>query len=468
MVSAVKMNLNARTLASTNPGRGYAELGQVPVSDSEDIARAIKSARAAQPGWQALGVAGRVKAMHAVADAIDAAKDELAEMTAKEMGMPITSAHGTHAWSMNHMRWYLDHAAEYLAPEVTFEDANEIHKVVPEPYGLAAVIVPWNFPLSNFVMGAFQPLLAGNAVVFKASEEVPLFAQALEHVIAKAKLPQGVFNVVYGDGAVGEELTRGDIDLICFTGSSAVGKKLYKIAAEKFIPAHLELGGSDAGIVCEDADVQGMAEAIYEGKFSNCGQICCGLKRLLVHESKLDETIAALKKVIESKVQGDPLDPKTQLGPLAAERQLRLLQSQVEDARAKGATFVTGGASPKNLQGAYFAPTLVTNVKADMRIWNEEVFGPVLPIMSFKMDEQAIQMANDTQYGLSGYIFTSDRKRAETLASAMKCGSISHNGSDYSGPNNPFGGYKLSGIKRTGGKQGFRDACQFKTVCIKK
>ncbi|MCB9987487.1 MAG: aldehyde dehydrogenase [Rhodospirillales bacterium] len=468
MANPVQKIRNEATLVSTNPACDYAVLGEVAVSTPADIAAAVQKARAAQPGWQALGVDGRLKAISRLVAAIENHAEDLIQATAQEMGMPVKGARGTHDWSMWHMRWYLDNAAACLAPETTFENETERHQTVFEPYGVAAVIVPWNFPLSNFVMGAFQPLLAGNTVVLKGSEEVPLFYRRLNEVIRESGMPEGVINMVYGAGEVGEALVRADIDLICFTGSSAVGKKLYRIAAEKFIPAHLELGGSDAGIVCEDADVQANAEAIYGAKFINNGQICCGLKRLLVHESRLDETVAALKAIIESQKLGDPLDENTDLGPLVAERQQKRLIEQVADARAKGAVCVTGGAVPENLKGAYYAPTLLTNVTPDMRVWCEEVFGPVLPIRTFKTDNDAIAMANDTPYGLSGYVFTKDEGRAQKIAAALRAGSISHNGVDYSGPYNAFGGYKDSGLKRTGGKQGFRDACQVKTLSIRK
>ena len=234
------------TIVSTNPSRNYEVVGEVRISSAADIAVAVRQARAAQPAWQALGVAGRVKALGPVASLFEQYRQEIAEIIAREMGAPAAQADGSTSWALNRMRWNLDNAAACLAPEVTFENAEEIHKVFYEPLGVAAVIAPWNFPQSNFVMGAFQPLLAGNTVVYKLSEEVPMFGQLLDRLMAATKLPAGVFTQVYGDGRVGEALVRSDIDAIFFTGSSAVGRKLYKIGAEKFIPVHLELGGSDA------------------------------------------------------------------------------------------------------------------------------------------------------------------------------------------------------------------------------
>jgi aldehyde dehydrogenase (NAD+) len=468
MTAQAVLELDPSTIVSTNPGRNYEVVGEVRVSSAADIAIAVHQARAAQPAWQALGVAGRVKALEPVASLFEQHRQEIAEIIAREMGAPAAQADGSTSWVLSRMRWNLDNAAVWLAPEVTFENAEEIHKVFYEPFGVAAVIVPWNFPQSNFVMGAFQPLLAGNTVVYKLSEEVPMFGQLLDLLMAAAKLPAGVFTQVYGDGRVGEALARSDIDAIFFTGSSAVGRKLYKIAAEKFIPVHLELGGSDAGIVCEDANIDEAVPQIFDAKFCNNGQICCGLKRLIVHETRFDETVHKLAAYIKARRIGDPLEEDTELGPLVAQRQVDLLKAQVEDARTQGATIVVGGREPPSLKGAYYEPTLITGVKPGMRVWKEEVFGPVLPVVSYETEDEAIALANDTIYGLSGYIYTASQARAERIASLMQTGSISHNGIEYSGPHNPFGGYKMSGFRKTGGKYGFRDACRVKAVCLRK
>jgi acyl-CoA reductase-like NAD-dependent aldehyde dehydrogenase len=462
MSAQAALQLDPFTIVSTNPGRNYEVVGEVRVSSAGDIAVAVRQAHAAQPAWQELGVAGRVKALGPVASLFEQHRQEIAELIAREMGIPAAQADGSTSWALNRMRWNLDNAAVCLAPEVTFENAEEIHKVFYEPLGVAAVIAPWNFPQSNFVMGAF------NTVVYKLSEEVPMFGQLLDRLMAAAKLPAGVFTQVYGDGRVGEALVRSDIDAIFFTGSSAVGRKLYKIGAEKFIPVHLELGGSDAGIVCEDANIDEAVPQIFDAKFCNNGQICCGLKRLIVHATRFDETVQKLAAYIKARRIGDPLQEDTELGPLVAQRQVDLLKAQVEDARTQGATIVAGGREPPGLKGAYYEPTLITGVKPSMRVWKEEVFGPVLPVVSYKTEEEAITLANDTIYGLSGYIYTASPARAEKLASLMQTGSISHNGTEYSGPHNPFGGYKMSGLRKTGGKYGFRDACRVKAVCLRK
>ena len=454
-------------IESRNPAN-FELLGDVATSSARDIKQAVAAARAAQPHWQALGVAGRVKELEKLYTYFSQKHKDIAHLETKEMGHPIQGTMSSFDWALKQFKWNLDNAEANLAPETTFENDKELHQVHYEPYGVAGVITPWNFPMSNFVMGALQILIAGNTVVYKVSEEVPLFGKALDEAWACAGLPTGVFNQVYGAGEVGELLARSDINVLHFTGSSATGKKLYAIAAEKFIPVILELGGSDAGIVFEDADIDKMIEPIFWAKFVNAGQICCGLKRLFVHETRYDELVSKLAKFISAKKLGNPEDKSTAIGPLVSEKQQKLLVSQVEDAKQKGAKVVIGGQVPAGLNGAYYEPTLLTGIKTGMRAYYEELFGPVLPITAFQKEEEVIKLANDTPYGLSAYVYTNDRKRFGRVAAKLEAGSISHNGVDYSHPANPFGGYKGSGLGKTGGKIGLRQACRIKVVSTAK
>jgi len=461
------MVVTSSKINSTNPAT-FEFLGEVPASSPDNVKNAIATARGAQPSWQSLGIAGRVKELQKLYDYLFEKREHYAQLETKEMGQPIQGSRSSVAWALKHFQWNLKNAAQILAPETSYEDDVQIHQIHYEPYGVAAVIDPWNFPLSNFVMGALQPLLAGNTVVYKLSEEVPLFGQALDLAWKEAQLPKGVFMQVYGAGDVGELLARSEIDLLHFTGSSAVGKKLYMIVAEKFIPVTLELGGSDAGIIFEDADIDRMVQPIFWAKFINAGQICCGLKRLFVHESRYQELVSKLSKFISEQKVGDPNDERTVIGPLVSKAQRDRLSAQVEDAKNKGVEVILGGKVPSESKGAYFEPTLLTKVKEDMRAYHEELFGPVLPITPFKSEAEAIQKANDTPYGLSAYVYTSDRNRFERVADQLEAGSISHNGVDYSLPTNPFGGYKSSGIGKTCGKIGLQHACRIKVVAQEK
>jgi succinate-semialdehyde dehydrogenase/glutarate-semialdehyde dehydrogenase len=461
------MVVSTSKITSTNPAT-FESLADVSVSSPSDIKKAVESARSAQPAWQKLGIEGRLKELQKLYSYLAERREQFAQLETKEMGKPIAGSRSSFDWALRQFRWNLDNAAQCLAPETSYEDDREIHQIHYEPYGVAGVITPWNFPLSNFVMGALQPLIAGNTVVYKISEEVPLFGQALDKAWQEAHMPRGVFSQIYGAGDVGELLARSDIDLLHFTGSSAVGKKLYVIAAEKFIPVTLELGGSDAGIVFEDADVDGMIQPIFWAKFINAGQICCGLKRLFVHKTRYDEVVSKLSKFISQQKVGNPDEEDTVVGPLASEKQRKLLVGQVEDAKDKGVKVILGGKTPSGSKGAFFEPTLLTGVNKDMRAYYEELFGPVLPIAAFDSEAEAIQLANDTPYGLSAYVYTKDRERFKRVADQLEAGSISHNGLDYSRPVNPFGGYKGSGIGKTCGKIGLQHACRIKVTAQQK
>ncbi len=333
-----------------------------------------------------------------------------------------------------------------------------------EPHGVVAAITPWNYPTSQFLIAVGQPLLAGNTIVFKHSEECPLTSQFLEGLMKEAGFPDGVFTCLYGDGDVGEMLLDQDIDLIMFTGSSRVGEMIYQKAAEKFIPAVLEMGGSSPAVVFDDVDLDETCLSIFNERFSNNGQICCALKRLIIHESIHNQVIEKLTKIIDTQVIGDPLDKKTTVGSLSAKRQLEALEIQVEDARDKGATIVVGGKQVEGLDGAYYMPTLITNTTPDMKIVTEEVFGPVLPIISFKTEEEALRIAHDTPYGLSAFVYSKNLERADRIAHALEAGQVSINGCSYFSTNAPFGGYRRSGIGRTKGDIGFFQVTKQKVI----
>ncbi len=451
-------------LVSTAPGSGYKILGEVDVTTAIELERTVAKARQAFPAWRDLGVAARIDHLRRFYSVVEEARSDLEHMTTMEMGQPITQAVQSTDWALKQFRWFLDNAPMILAAKINSEDSKAIHKQILEPYGVNGVISPWNFPLSNFVMGAIQSLLVGNTIVYKLSEEVPLFGKMLDKLVAAATLPPGVFSQVYGAGDVGEALAKSDIDILSFTGSSSVGKQMYRICAEKFIPCVLELGGSDAGIVCDDADLDSQLAAIFWAKFINNGQICCGLKRLLVHEKIYQATLERLTSYISEQPVGDPSNPETVFGPLVAERQRTLIEEQVADAEKLGAQVIRCGAIPTGVAGAYYPPTILTSVTPAMRAWREELFGPVLSVIPFSSYHEAISLANCTQYGLSGYIFTSSADRFDDLASRMETGSISCNGCDYSEPFNPFGGYKHSGMGKAGGKLGFYSVGRVKVV----
>jgi acyl-CoA reductase-like NAD-dependent aldehyde dehydrogenase len=454
-------------IKSTNPSN-QAVIGEVNESSEAEIQQKVVAAHEALTVWKELGIAGRVKHLRKVVENFKKRDEEFAELASKEMGMPISqSIHDVHG-AIEYLEWYLDNAEKYLSPEVVYEDDETIHKVYYEPVGVVAAITPWNFPASNFVWMCGQNLVVGNTVVFKDSEEVPLCGKLIEEVFNESDLPEGVFSEVYGKGNVGDFLVHQDIDMICFTGSTATGQILYKIGAEKFIRVFLELGGSAPGIIFEDADIDKTIDTIYANRFDNCGQICDGLKRLIVHESKYDEVVEKLKKKLQEVVIGDASDKKTDIGPLVSDKQLQSLKVQVEDAKEKGAKVLFEKKVPSGLKGSFYPPTLLGNINPDMKVWNEEVFGPVLPIITFKDEAQAIRMANHTKYGLGGCVFTEDKEKAERVALQIQTGMVMMNNVSYVQPPTPFGGCKASGIGREHGKFGFHELSSVKVVAREK
>ncbi|MBI4121167.1 MAG: aldehyde dehydrogenase [Parcubacteria group bacterium] len=454
-------------LQSINPSN-YRALGTVDVSTDQEIGSKVKLARDAQEKWANLGITERVSLLRNAFEDLKKQKTDFALLEAREMGMPVSEALIDFDGTCEYAYWYFDNAEKYLAPETTFENDKEIHQVFREPIGVAAVIVPWNFPLANFVWGTLQSLIAGNTIIFKHSEECPLSGKFIEDILNE-HLPKGVFNEVYGAGEVGSALVNQNIDMIAFTGSTKTGKYLHELAGKKFIKAVMELGGSAPGVIFEDADLDAAVGNVCFNRLLNQGQCCDGLKRLIVHENVFDEVVEKVAATFSAKKIGDAEDTETEVGPLVAKRQLELLISQVEDAKIKGATVITGGTSlEERLGGAFFEPTVLTNVTNDMRVWTEEVFGPILPIVKFKTEQEAIQLANQTAYGLGSYVYTKDKERAERVSKAMQAGMVSVNGTNYIMPFNPFGGYKNSGFGREHGKYGFHEVTQVKIVAKNK
>lgn len=455
-------------IVSTNPSRNYEVVGTVEAATEQEVHTAVVKARKAQPNWAALTQAERNAAVESFVEVCNRHAGEIAELMAREMGKPITQARAQVKDNPGFFDAQMQTIEHVLAPEVVYEDETQRHVLVREPLGVIACIGPWNFPLLNYPWQAGQALLAGNTVVFKQSEEIIVFAEFMGKLVAESDIPEGVFNVVLGDGKTGEVLVQEPVDAILFTGSTRTGQHITELAAKRSTRVLTEMGGSAPGIVFEDADVPAIIETIYAARFDNTGQFCDGLKRLIVHESKLDEVLEQLNRVNATKKLGDALDEDTDLGPLVAGRQLDSLKVQVQDAIDKGAQVAFGGAEPEGLQGAYYEPTVLTNVTLDMRVWQEEVFGPVLPVVTFKSEHEAIKLANDTIYGLGAYVFTQDKDRYLRVAKQIQSGIVGHNNALYYSNVTPFGGYKASGNSRTLGAEGFYEVTQSKVISQEK
>lgn len=454
-------------LISKNASKQNEVLGSVRETTEEQVVEMVKLAHDAYDEWSLKDIGERISVLREVYDVLSENSKDIAELITKEMGKPIGLAENEVRDTLKNILWSLDNADTLLSPEITYEDDEQMQKVVYAPRGVSVVISPFNFPFSLSCAVGFQNMIVGNTIINKPDPNLPLLTELLDKLFRSTNLPKGVQQFVYGGREIGDFLVNQDINMICFTGNTKTGEHLYKIAAEKMIPILMELGGSAPGIVCEDADIDKVIKGMYAKKFSTMGQLCHALKRLIVHESLFDEVVDKLKEIAESQVIGDPMDRNTTMGPLVNELQLKKLMDQLEDAKAKGAHIVCGGNRP--IEGEnYFEATIVTNVTRDMRIWNEEVFGPVLPIVSFKDEEEAINLANDTIYGLGSYIYTTDKQRFERISKRINSGMVGFNNVAYSAPYNPFGGTKRSGIGRTRGKWGLMYLCDIKTISYDK
>lgn len=452
-------------LISTNPAKNYEKIGLVKVSLPQEIKKKVELANKAKRLWKELGLVQRTKLLEPLYREFQKRKKEIALLVTREIGKPISESLDDIRCDSGYFKDFLRYGKEYLKDEITHREKGAVHKIVYEPIGTVAVIVPWNYPFANFLWGVIPNLIAGNTVVFKHSEECPLVGKLIEEMVGKSKLPKGVFSEIYGGGEVGEALVKQGIDFIWFTGSSAVGKKLYEMAGKKLVKAILEMGGSNPAVIFGDVKVNSkLIDQLFTARFMNCGQVCDALKRLIVHQSLFDEVVEKLKSRLEKVVVGDPEDKKTDIGSLVAKRQLELLRSQMADAVERGAKVVIGGRSPDNFKGAYYLPTILTNVKRNMRVWREEVFGPVLPVVSFKTEKEVIELANDTVYGLGAKVYSKDKERALRVASRIDAGCIDINEGDHWLACNPFGGYKESGMGREHGRDGFQELCQIKVI----
>lgn len=446
-------------LVSINPSNNEI-LGEVEETTQEEVMDKINLAKSSQNKWGNLKIDERIEILKEIYNKFEENIDKISNLISLEMGKPITQAESEIKSTLKNIKWDLENAQNYIAPEITFENDTEIQKVFYEPKGIVVAISPFNYPFSLCCATAFQNLIIGNVVISKPDQNVPLLYKFLEEILNNSNLPNGVWQIVFGGKEIGSFLVEQDIDMICFTGNTKTGEYLYKVAANKMIPILMELGGSAAGIVCEDANIDDVIGGIFKKKFSNSGQLCHALKRLIVHESIFDEVVDKLQNIAKLQVVGNPLDRNTTIGPLVNEKQINTLLDQFNDAVSRGAKVVCGGTRKEK----YFEPTILTNITKDMKVWREEVFGPILPVVSFKTIEEAIELANDTIYGLGGYVFTTNQENFERISKELKTGMVACNNLAYSAPYNPFGGVKKSGLGRTRGKWGLRGLCNIKVV----
>jgi succinate-semialdehyde dehydrogenase/glutarate-semialdehyde dehydrogenase len=339
-------------------------------------------------------------------------------------------------------------------------------RILREPYGVVGIISPWNYPFSIPATEALAALVAGNAVVLKPSELTPLIALELQALLREAGVPDDIFQVLPGDGETGAALVRSEISKLIFTGSVTTGRRIAQVAAERLLPVVLELGGKDPMIVLEDADIDVASSGAVWGAFMNAGQTCLSVERCYVHQSLYSVFLEACAEKVRKLRVGNGMDPASEIGPMIHERQVRVVETQIEDAKQRGARVLVGGTRLRELGPTFFAPTVLADVDHNMRVMQEETFGPVLPVTPFREETEAVRRANDSDFGLAASIWTRDRARGERLARQINAGTVMVNDavSCFSISEAPHGGVKASGLGRTHGRWGLEEMARVKYV----
>ncbi len=451
----------SETIPVENP---YSEqvIATIPAGDTSDVDRAVAAARAAFPAWSATPVQQRIDLLDAVAERLSDRGDELAAIITSEVGTPIALSRmiqvGLPTMSFASMRG--------LVGEMSFEEEVGNSLVVREPVGVVAAIAPWNYPLHQMAAKIAPALAAGCTVVLKPSEVTPLSTFALMEIFDEVGLPPGVVNMVTGLGTVVGEAMIGHpgVDLVTFTGSEGVGRHIGEVTGRNLVPSSLELGGKSACIVLDDADMQLAITAGVTRCMLNSGQTCIAQTRLLVPRSRLAEAGAIATAVAQAHTMGDPFDPATLLGPMVTAQHREKVREHIRNASAEGARLVCGGPdAPPGLTGFFVAPTIFSDVTTDMKIAQEEVFGPVLAIMAYDDEDDAVRIANDSRFGLSGAVWSADEDRAMRVARRIRTGQIDVNGGAFN-PCAPFGGVGASGHGRELGSYGLEEFFYLKSI----
>ncbi len=434
-------------------------MAELPRAGVAEVDAAVARAKAAFPAWRAVSPGDRASRLLDLAAAIEDRHELLAQLEARNAGKPIGDARGEIEMVAETYRYYAG-APERLLGR-TIPVAGGVDMTFREPLGVVGLIVPWNFPLTIASWKAAPALAAGNCIVLKPAELTPLTAIELERIALEAGIPEGVLNVVAGPGSVcGRRLVEHpDVAKIAFTGSTAVGRGIAAGAAETIKRVTLELGGKSANLVFADADIEAAAAAAPMAVFGNAGQDCCARSRILVERRAVDDFLAALKPVVESIAVGDPLSEATQMGPLISIGQREAVASYVPD----DAPVVIRGSAPDG-PGYWFPPTVLAPVASSDRAAAEEIFGPVACVIPFDSEEEAVRLANDTIYGLSGSVWTRDGARALRVARAVEAGVISINSNTSVRVSTPFGGFKQSGVGRELGPDALDHYTELKNV----
>ncbi|RCG27463.1 aldehyde dehydrogenase family protein [Streptomyces diacarni] len=450
------------TIEVTNPADGTL-LATVPAGGHADVDAAVRAARAALPGWSATPPAERAARLAALQQVLLARRDEIAETVTAELGSPLTLSRKVHAAAPI----AVSGSYAQLAAEYPFEERVGNSRVLREPVGVVGAITPWNYPLHQIVAKAAPALAAGCTMVLKPAEDTPLVAQLFAEAVDEAGVPAGVFNLVTGLGQeAGQALAEHDgIDLLSFTGSTAVGRQVGAAAARGVKRVALELGGKSANVILPGADLAKAVKVGVANVMSNSGQTCSAWTRMLVDAERYDEAVRLAADAVAAYVTGDPLDEATRVGPVVNAKQYERVTGYIRRGQEEGARIVAGGAErPEGRErGHYVRPTVFADVTPEMTLAQEEIFGPVLSVLSYQDTEDALRIANGTVYGLAGAVWSEDEDEAVAFARRMETGQVDINGGRFN-PLAPFGGYKQSGVGRELGRHGLEEYLQTKSL----
>jgi succinate-semialdehyde dehydrogenase/glutarate-semialdehyde dehydrogenase len=457
---------SGRTSEIRNPASG-ALLGTVPQLDAAATRRAVDAAAAAFPAWAARTAGARAAILRRWFELMMANQQDLATLMTAEQGKPLAEAMGEIAYAAAFVEWFAEEARRVYGEIIPGHQVDKRILVLRQPVGVVAAITPWNFPAAMITRKAAPALAAGCTFVVKPAGQTPLSALAMAELAARAGVPAGVFNVITGSAReIGAELTSNiKVRKLTFTGSTEVGRVLMAQSAPTLKKLSMERGGNAPFIVFEDADLDAAVLGAIACKYRNTGQTCVCANRLLVQDAVYDEFAARLRKAVSAFRIGDGLQGATDIGPLIDKNALAKVQEHVADARAKGGTVTLGGKAHA-LGGTFFEPTIITGATSDMLMAREETFGPVAPLFRFKSEAEAVQMANDTEFGLASYLYTRDLARAFRVSEALEYGIVGLNTGIISTEVAPFGGVKQSGFGREGSHHGILDYTELKYLCI--
>jgi succinate-semialdehyde dehydrogenase/glutarate-semialdehyde dehydrogenase len=471
MARPVLQTLERPVIKVVSPATGE-PVGEVPLADEAEVRAAIGRARDAAKVWGSIPVKERVRHLRRVLDAMLDRADEIVAVLSKECGKTNIEALASEVATLVDLgEYYARHVERILAPaacDVGLMKNKKAYKLY-QPLGVVGVISPWNFPFTLAGGPALTALFAGNTVVLKPSEVTPLSGVLFGKIFQEVGGYPDIVQVVTGDGATGAHLVRGGVDKILFTGSVATGKKIMAAAAETLTPVVLELGGKDPMIVCDDADLERAAAGAVWGAFTNSGQVCMSVERVYVQEKVYDRFVDLVVARTKNIRQGLFTDPEAEVGSMTFPRQIEIVERHVADAVAKGAKVLTGGKRRADLPGLFYEPTVLVDVTHEMQIMRDETFGPILPIMKFRDDDEAVRLANDSVYGLSSSVWSRDDARARRIAEeGIQAGTSIVNDClvNFAIPGLPFGGVKESGMGRTHGEEGLKEMSKVKAVVI--